>query len=105
MEVKAKGVEHPVTLYEVLGIGRPHKLYLPETGETLVPLDKEVPLRYEIVEANYLGGESYTGTLTKLSPKGAEVRLEKPAPLLSNLKMHLVDTEGPILQGPYMPRS
>ena len=34
MEVKAKGIEHPVTLYEALGIGRPHKLYLPETGET-----------------------------------------------------------------------
>ena len=34
MDVKAKGIEHPVTLYDALGIGRPHKLYLSETDET-----------------------------------------------------------------------
>jgi len=39
-----------------------------------------------LVEANYLGGESYQGILTKLSHKRAEVRLEKPVPILSNLK-------------------
>ena len=59
MDVKAKGIEHPVTLYDVLGIGRPHKLYLPETGETLVSMVEEIPFKYEIVEANHLGGESY----------------------------------------------
>jgi hypothetical protein len=48
-----------VTLYEVLGIGRSHKLYLPETEETVVPLAQGIPVKYEIVEANYLAGESY----------------------------------------------
>ncbi len=99
MEVKAKGFEHPVTLYEALGIGRPHKLYLPERAETSVSLAEEVPFRYEIVEANHLGGESYKGTLTKLSPKGAEVRLEKPVPLFSNLKIHLDGNEGQDIPG------
>src|SRR5262245_49629970 len=33
MEIEAKGIEHPVTLSEVLGIGGPHKLFLPETAE------------------------------------------------------------------------
>ena len=89
-EVKAKGFEHPVTLYEVLGIGSPHKLYLPETEETLVPLLREIPFKYETVEANYLAGESYKGTLTKLSHKGGEVRLETTVPLLSDLKMQCV---------------
>ena len=46
------------------------------------------------MEANHLGGESYKGTLTKLSRKWAEVRLEKPVPILSNLKMQLVDSSG-----------
>jgi PAS domain S-box-containing protein len=93
MEVKAKGIEHPVTLYEAVGIGRPHKLYLPETAEKVVSLSQEVPLRYEIVEANYLGGESHKGTLTRLSLKTAEVRLEKPVPILSNLKIQFVGAE------------
>jgi adenylate cyclase len=99
MEVKAKGIEHPVTIYEALGIGRPHKLYLPETGETVVPLAEEVPFRYEIVEANHLGGENYKGTLIKLSPKGGEIRLEKPIPLLSNLKMNLAGAGGQDIAG------
>jgi len=105
MEVKVKGFEHPVTLYEALGIGRPHKLYLPDTGESIVSLAEAVPLRYEIVEANHLGGESYKGSLTKLSPKGAEVRLEKPVPILSNLKMHIVGTDGQDIAGALTPRS
>ena len=32
MEVKAKGIEHPVTLFEVLGIGRPHKTISASAG-------------------------------------------------------------------------
>ena len=79
-----------MTLYEVLGIGSPHKLYLPETEETLVPLLREIPFKYETVEANYLAGESYRGTLTKLSHKGGEVRLETTVPLLSDFKMQCV---------------
>ena len=94
LEVKAKGIEYPVTLYEALGIGRPHKLYLPETRETLTPMVEEMPFKYEIVEANHLGGESYNGSLIKLSRKWAEVRLEKPVPILSNLKMQLVNSSG-----------
>jgi len=62
-------------------------------------LSEEVPFRYEIVEANHLGGESYKGTLTKLSPKGADVRLEKSVPILSNLKMHILGTEGQEIAG------
>ena len=37
MDVEAKGIEHPVTLCEVLGIEGPHRLFLPETTEALVP--------------------------------------------------------------------
>ena len=51
------------------------------------------------MEANYLGGESYQGILTKLSPKRAEVRLEKPVPILSNLKMQFVGTGGQDIPG------
>ena len=93
MEVKAKGIEHPVTLSEVLGIGGPHRLFLPETTEALAPLIEKIPFRYEIVEASHLGGEVYKGTLTKLSLKAAEARLENPVPTLTNLKMHLIGTD------------
>jgi adenylate cyclase len=100
IEVNAKGIEHPVSLSEVLGIGRPYKLFLPDTAEAFVPLTEEIPLRYEIVEGDGLsGGEMFKGSLTKLSPKGAEARLENPVPTLSNLKMHLIGTEGQEIPG------
>ncbi|MGH6804009.1 MAG: PAS domain-containing protein, partial [Methyloceanibacter sp.] len=90
MEIKAKGIEHPITLYEALGIGGPYKLLLPETVETLVPLAKEIPLRYEVLEASQVSGKMSEGGLTKVSCKAAEARLETPVPTLSNLKMRLI---------------
>ena len=99
MEVKAKGIEHSITLSEVLGIGGPHKLLLPETAETLVPLAAEIPLRYEVMEASNLGDEMCTGSLTKLSRKGAEVHLANPVPDFSNLKMRLIGSEGQEIPG------
>ena len=92
-EVKAKGIEHPIMLYEVLGISGRHKLALPSTVEELLPLAEEIPFQYEVVEGSHLGGPMCKGSLTKLSLKEAEARLESPVPILSNLKMVLV-TDG-----------
>jgi len=99
MEVKAKGIEHPVTLSEVLGIGGSHRLFLPETAEELVPLAEEIPLRYAIVEGAHLSGETFKGSLTKLSPKQAEARLEHPVPNLINVRMYLIGTDGQEIPG------
>lgn len=99
MQVNARGVEYPVTLYEVLGIARPYNLFLPDTMQELVPLTATVPLKYEIVEANYLSGQSHSGTLTKLSPKMAEVRLEKPIAILSDLKIQFSGQDGKDVPG------
>jgi adenylate cyclase len=99
MEVKAKGIEQPVTLFEVLGIGGSHKLLLPNTAEDLVPLAAGIPLRYEIVDASHLSGEVYNGTLTKLSRKEAEAHLDLPVPNLTNIKMHLIGKDGQEVPG------
>ena len=97
--MKAKGVEHPITLSEVLGIGGKYKLLLTESSEPLLALPEEIPLLYEIVESSQTGGESHRGALTKLARKWAEARLEVPAPPLSNLKMRLIGSYGEELPG------
>ena len=99
MEIKAKGIEYPITESEVLGIGRPHQLFLPDAAEDLVPLAEEVPLTYTVIESNQADGELCRGILTKLSRKGAEARLECPANIFSNLEMYLVGKDGEPLQG------
>jgi adenylate cyclase len=99
IEVKAKGVEHPITLSEVLGIGGKYKLLLGETREALTDLTEEIPLHYEVVESSQVGGEIHRGAITKLARKWAEARLEAPVPPLSNLKMRLIGPGGQELPG------
>ena len=90
MEVKAKGVEHPVTLFEVLGISGRHKLLLPDASEELVPLISSIHFRYEIVESAQLGQQSHKGQLTKLSRKAAEAILDQSVDSLTNIRMRLM---------------
>jgi len=93
MEVKAKGIERPVTLSEVLGIGGRHKLSLPQSAEPLVPLNEEIPFRYAILEDALLSGETFKGSLTKLGAHEAEARLENPVRIFCNLKLHLIGSD------------
>ena len=62
MEVRAKGVEHPVILFEVLGIGGHHKLSLAESvGYARLSSRSEIPILYEVVELSQVGGASVKG--------------------------------------------
>ena len=99
MEVRAKGIEHPITLSEVVGISGPYKLLLPEIIEMLVPLPDEIPLRYEVVEGAQLGGELSKGGITRLSLKEAVLRLESPVQTLSNLNIHVTRRNGEQVPG------
>jgi len=99
MEIRAKGFEQPIPLCEVRGIGGGHNLFLIETEDTLVPLPQEIPLRYTVVEGDHLSGVMFEGSFVKLSAKGAEAHLENPVPPLSNLNMHLIDSNGEEIPG------
>src|SRR5262245_17095335 len=99
LEIRAKGFEQPVAVSEVVGIGGPHKLSLVQTRETLVALTEEIPVNYFIAEGSQPDGEMLKGSLTKLSPKRAEVRLESPVAIFSNLEMLLTSGEGKRLDG------
>ena len=99
MEVRAKGVEHPVLLFEVLGIGGRHKLALGEAVDVLVELPEEIPILYEVVESSQVGGALSRGVLTKVSRKTAEARLVGSVPPLSNLKLHIIAADGTQIPG------
>jgi len=99
MEIRAKGFEQPVTVSEVVGVGGPHKLSLVQTRETLVTLSEEIPVRYFLAEGSQLNEEMFKGSLMKLSSKRAEVRLDSPVPIFSNLEMLLTGSEGERVDG------
>jgi adenylate cyclase len=97
--VEAKGIEQPITLYEVHGIGGAYKLCLPEREETFLPLQAELPLCFTVLEGKHLGGTRLTGAFVRLSGKGGEVRSEHPVPLLSDIKMRLIGATGAEIAG------
>lgn len=94
MEVQPKGIEHPIILAEVRGIGGRFKLYLPDTTEPLVPLAEEISFRYSIIDGAHQKGELFKGTISSLSSRAAEAKLESPIPLLSDLKMTFNGNDG-----------
>jgi adenylate cyclase len=98
-QVEAKGIEKPLTLYEVQGISGEYNLFLPEREDTLSPLHPEIPLRYTVLEGKHLDGIIFKGSFVQLSGKGGEVRSEHPGTLWSDIKMQLMGTDGGAIPG------
>lgn len=99
MTVEPKGVQQPITIYEVNGIGGRFDLHLPERTETLAPLDETITVEFTVLEEKFAGRTVYTGRLVKLSPREAELHTEQPVPLLSNLKIQLMKHNDTVITG------
>lgn len=99
MEVRAKGFEQPVALSEVVALGGPYKLALYQAKDDLTQLAEELAFSYRLVEGDHLNGQSYNGSLVRLSLKRGEARLEAPVPVLSNLEIRLIEANGRIVPG------
>src|SRR4029453_5782694 len=80
MEVEAKGIAEPITLYELRGIGGAYSLFLPEREEALLPLPQALPLQYTVLEGEHVGGTVNKGAFITLSAKGGEVRSDHAVP-------------------------
>lgn len=99
MQVEAKGIAKPLSVYEVQGISGEYNLFLPECEDALFPLHQEIPLRYAVLEGKHVGGTMFQGSFVKLSGKGGEVRSEHPITLWSDIKMRLMRTDGEEISG------
>jgi adenylate cyclase len=97
--VEAKGIEQPITLYDVRGIGGAYNLFLPEREATLLPLSEEIPLQYAVLEGKHIGRTVFTGAFVQLSGKGGEVRSEHPISPLSDIKIRLMGPAGEEVTG------
>jgi class 3 adenylate cyclase len=97
--VEAKGIEQPITIYDVRGIGGEYNLFLPERAEVCLPLHQEIPLWYTVLEGKHVAGSVFTGVFVQLSEKGGEVRSEHPVSLLSDIKMRFIDPTGEEIAG------
>src|SRR5712691_4075371 len=99
IEIEAKGIDRPITLYDVRGIGGAHDLFLPEGEDTFFPLHEKIPLMYTSLEGKYLSGAVLTGSLVKLSFKGGEIHSNTPLSPWSNIRIKLMNVNGEPLPG------
>jgi adenylate cyclase len=111
MQVLAKGIETPITIYDVRGVGAPYNLILPITEDPLLPLPMPLPLRYTVVEDKRLRAVALAGRLVKVAAKGGEIRARRVVAPLSDIKIHLTDGNGHDVPGtlygkvlPYAPK-
>jgi adenylate cyclase len=89
MEVEPKGVSHPISIYDICGLGGIYNLELPSLSDSLQLLPTPIPITYRILEEKHLGTEMFEGELQQLSPYGAEIFSDRDVPELTNLKLHL----------------
>jgi PAS domain S-box-containing protein len=94
LEVNVKGVDRAIALSEVHGIGGSHKLSLLHSRDALAPLKLSIPVRCSIVQGGRVGDTAINGSLTKLSSKRAELRLDQTVPALADLKMQILGDLG-----------
>jgi len=91
MKMRAKGVEASLTLYDVGGIGGIYNLTLEREPVSRLTLVREIPVRYSVLDGKYMGEGDQRGSILRLSPSSAELRLKTALEPLTNLKLNLSD--------------
>jgi len=100
-QVQSKGVQEPIPIYEVGGIGGEYNLFLLKEEEVFFPLPEAIPLQYRVLDGKHIGDTLFKGSLVELSAKGGKVCRDKgesdgvPSPLV-NIKLNLLTSNTPI---------
>jgi class 3 adenylate cyclase len=93
LDVHPKGAETPLTICDVGGISGNYNLTLEEKDLKLVILSRRILLEYRMLEGKHEGKVELRGFIVKLSKKGAEIDMEGPVELMTNLKMRLGEVD------------
>ncbi|GBC63398.1 adenylate and Guanylate cyclase catalytic domain protein [Desulfonema ishimotonii] len=102
-EVMPKGLKHPITIYELGGIGGSATLCLPEkhTAE-LKSLAVPLPVRFTVLEGKDGGGEIRRGRMQSLQTDMAEIHSEAEVPWMANIRVFLSDaSDNPVTDDLY----
>jgi adenylate cyclase len=93
-EVKFKGLEEPVTLFDVSGIGAPYRVFLPEKKAVpLTRLNPPLPVECFLLEGKTVSDTLIAGHITHLAENVAEVVLDQQLTAYTNLRIVLATPE------------
>lgn len=92
MEVMPKGVKHPITISEVVGMSAPYNVFLPEKKKVEFKiLSNPIPIGFTVISGKHISDHVYKGKITKLTGKNAEVEAEIDIEKLHNIKISIFD--------------
>jgi class 3 adenylate cyclase/CHASE2 domain-containing sensor protein len=95
MEVQFKGIDHPVTLYDVEGIEGSYEVSLPvRPAVSLAEIRPPIPITCFVLEGKTVLKEAVSGFLTHLGEFAAKATLDQTVAARSNLKVLLAVEEG-----------
>jgi adenylate cyclase len=93
-EVKFKGLDRPVCLYDVAGIGAPYQVFLPaKKAVVLTRLNPPLPIECFVVEGKTVSDTAITGRITDLGENSAGIFLDQKVAVDSNLRVILAGDE------------
>jgi adenylate cyclase len=98
MEVRAKGFNEPVTVYEVggIGLGTSASRTLPERDMAMIELSVPVAVNFARVDGKVVGDTRYTGFIARASGCEAEIQCQRPPRAFSDVRLELPDGAGTI---------
>ena len=87
-EVKFKGLDQAVCLYDVGGIGDPYQVFLPEKKEVpMKQLNSPLPIECFLLEGKTVSANAITGHITCLGENAAEASLDQTVDVYANLRI------------------
>jgi len=100
MEIRTKGIDTPITIFELRGIGGKYGISLPERQAIkLVDLSRPLPITYEIMAKNVIIGNADEGKLLRLKGMVGEIQTQRRFRQLTHLKITLYDESGSEIAG------
>ncbi|MEO1430344.1 MAG: adenylate/guanylate cyclase domain-containing protein [Cyanobacteria bacterium J06633_8] len=96
-EVKPKGVQQPITIYEVGGIAGDYNLYLKQEEEVFFSLSQPIMFEYAVLDGKDISNTLQVAQLVQLSENAAQVYIQvnldeviSIPQVLTNMKMNLL---------------
>lgn len=94
MKVIPKGINKPLTIHEVVGIGGDFQLFLPPKPEiSWIELKQVIPVQFTVVDWKHTGELGQGGAITKIAPKMVEIHSQVLPSPLANLRISLYDPD------------
>ncbi|MGL5034856.1 MAG: CHASE2 domain-containing protein [Microcystaceae cyanobacterium] len=91
--VQPKGIQEPITIYDVAGMDAPYHLNLIKEEEIFHDLPQAIALEYAALEEKHISQGKCFGQLVKLSARGGEILSNNPLQdvpsALTNIKINL----------------